>query len=90
MTDDEVSLPRPLLEEMLEAAAQRGAQKALLSIGLGDGEAAKDVQEMRGIVSAYRIVRRSVLQKFTEMIVLIVVGFVVAGISIKLKLFGNG
>lgn len=90
MTDDHITLPRLQFEELLESAATRGAQKAMASVGLGDEEAARDVQEMRGIVSAYRIVRRSMLQKLTEMLVLIAVGFVVAGISIKLKLFGGG
>ncbi len=47
------------LQEMLHKAAEEGAKRALDRLGLHDEDAAKDVQEMRGLLETWRDVRRT-------------------------------
>ncbi|WP_422001766.1 DUF6127 family protein [Reyranella sp.] len=71
---DEVSLPRPALDAMLEDAAERGARKALASVGLDDPAAAQHVRGLRDLFDAYQSVRKGALRKFGEIIAYMIVG----------------
>lgn len=44
--------------EQLEAAIETGARRALASVGLGDEEAGQDIRDLRGLMDAFRGVRR--------------------------------
>ena len=44
---------------MLDRAARRGAKEALRSIGLLDGDAHRDITEMRSLIEAWRDTRRA-------------------------------
>ena len=46
--------------EELEAMLDRSAKRALESIGLTDKNAAKDIQEMRSLLDAWRDTRKSI------------------------------
>ena len=46
--------------EELEAMLDRSAKRALESIGLTDENAAKDIQEMRSLLDAWRETRKSI------------------------------
>jgi len=46
--------------EELEAMLDRSAKRALESIGLTDENAAKDIQEMRSLLDAWRDTRKSI------------------------------
>jgi len=76
MADDEVRMPRAALEDLLDSAAERGAKKALASIGLEDGTAARDVRDMRSLLAAYRTMRTGALQQFGKTVALILLGAV--------------
>lgn len=54
------------LQEMLANAAEAGAKRALERLGLHDEHAAKDVQDMRGLLEAWRDVRRTAWQTFVQ------------------------
>ena len=43
---------------MLEAAAEKGAKKALADVGLSDEEAIHDVHELRDLLDGWREVKR--------------------------------
>jgi len=49
-----------LSSEELEAMLDRSAKRALESIGLTDDNAAKDLQELRSLLDAWRDTRKSI------------------------------
>lgn len=49
------------LEVLLERAAEKGAKRALETVGLHDDEASDDVRDLRGLLESYRTVKTSVL-----------------------------
>lgn len=59
LTMSEVKLSHAELESMLDRAARKGAKEALASIGLLDGDAHKDISEMRSLLEAWRDTRKS-------------------------------
>lgn len=61
MNEKPTNLTRSELEDLLESAAERGAKKALESVGLHDEEASNDIRDMRGLLESYRTVKTSVL-----------------------------
>jgi hypothetical protein len=55
----EIKLTAEEIEAMLDRAAKRGATQALSSIGLLDGDAHKDITEMRSLIEAWRETRKA-------------------------------
>lgn len=72
-----VSLPREVLDSMIEAAAERGAKRALAQIGLDDEHAGRDVQGLRALMSGYRVVRNGFLAQVGKALAVIVLGALV-------------
>jgi hypothetical protein len=56
------------IEALIERAAERGAKKALAGVGLHDEDAGRDVQELRGLLEAWRATRRTILQTITRVV----------------------
>lgn len=77
-------------EELLARAAERGARRALADVGLEGKEAAFDVRDLRSLIECIRFVRRTVVQTAVRLITTGILLAILAGIAIKLKLFGNG
>jgi hypothetical protein len=61
MTAPPITLSREDFETLLEAAAERGAKKALVQVGLHDEDAMGDLRDLRGLLAAYRTVKTSIL-----------------------------
>ena len=57
-----VQLTPQELEEMLDRAAKKGARAALEELGLHDESAPQDLDELRGLLSAWRDTRRTMWQ----------------------------
>ncbi len=72
-----VSLPREVLDAMLDAAAERGAERALAKIGLDDEHAGRDVRGLRALMSGYRVVRNGFLAQVGKALAVIVLGALV-------------
>lgn len=53
------------LDAMLERAAELGASRALHKLGLHDDKAPHDVAELRTLLDAWRLVKRTVLKTAT-------------------------
>lgn len=85
-----VRLPRAELERLLSQAANRGARQALRDIGLDNGEAREDIRDLRSLLDSLRLARRTAVQTTVRLITTGVLLALMAGIAIKLKLFGNG
>ena len=84
-----VSIPHDEFEEMLKRAAEEGARRALIDVGLEGEEAAQDVRDLRSLLSAFRIARRTAWQTTIRIITTGILLALIAGLAIKLKLF-NG
>jgi type III secretory pathway component EscT len=67
------------LESILERAAEKGAQKALHSLGLQDDDAPQDVAELRSLLEAWRDVRKTMLQTATGMLTAFLLGALAIG-----------
>ena len=77
-------------EAILTRAAEEGAKRALADVGLDGDEAALDIRDLRSLVDCIRLVRRTAMQTAVRMITTGVMLALLAGIAIKLKIFGGG
>ncbi len=84
------NMPRDEFEELLEHAAERGARHALSDVGLDGPEAARDIQELRGLLDAFNEAKRTAGLTIVKMLVTGLVMALLAGAFLKLKLFGGG
>ncbi len=85
-----VRLSEAELESMLARAAEQGAKRALADVGLEGKEAALDVRDLRSLLDCLRFVRRTAVQTAVRLITTGILLALIAGLAIKLKLFGNG
>ncbi len=89
MEDGHVRMPEEEFEELLELAAERGAKKALADVGLVDEHAANDIRGLRDLLGALRIAKRTAWQTVVRLITTGLILALIAGVAIKLKLFGG-
>lgn len=91
-SDSMVHLPRDdfdaLLDRAVELGAQRGAERVLAHLGLENGHAARDVRELRDLLSAWRDTRKTAWQTFIKVFTTGMLAALLVGVGIKLKLFG--
>ena len=84
-----VRMPEPEFEAILARAAEEGAKRALADVGLEGKEAALDIRDLRSLVECVRLVRRTAVQTTVRMITTGVMLALLAGIAIKLRIFGG-
>ena len=82
-------IPEPEFEAILARAAEEGAKRALADVGLEGKEAALDIRDLRSLVECIRLVRRTAVHTTVRMITTGVMLALLAGIAIKLKIFGG-
>jgi hypothetical protein len=87
--DDHICLKPDELEAMLCRAADKGARKALSDVGLDGEYAADDIKELRSLLSALRLAKRTAWQTFIRITTSGILLAIMAGIALKLKLFGG-
>ena len=85
-----VRMPDAEFEELLARAAEEGAKRALADGGLDGTEAALDIRDLRSLLASIRFVRRTAVQTTVHIITTGVILALLAGIALKLKLFGPG
>jgi len=90
LPNDRVGMSTADFEQLLTRAAERGARAALEQIGLGDERAARDVRELRSLLSCLRLAKSTAWQTFVKLLTTGVITLLIAGIAIKLKIFGGG
>lgn len=78
---EKITLTRQELEDIIENATTR----ALTRIGLEDSSAAKDIREIRGLVDAWRVARRTVWKTVFQSITTVTLMLLAAGILVKVK-----
>jgi hypothetical protein len=84
-----VRMPDAEFEEMLARAAAEGARRALADAGLDGKDAALDIRDLRALLDAIRFVRRTAVQSAVHLITTGVILALLAGIALKLKIFGG-
>jgi len=76
------------LQGLLEQASEAGARRALAQLGLGDATAAKDMTELRELLSAWRDAKRSARRAAIGWIIRMGLALLLIGIAVKLGLLG--
>lgn len=74
----------PTLNAIVEEAGELGARRALAHLGLEDGGAAKDMAELRELLSAWRDAKRSALKAAFAWAGRMVTALVLVGLAVKL------
>ena len=72
------------LEAMLDRAAKKGAAEALRSLGLHDEGAAGDIRDMRSLLDAWRMTKKSIWST-VKMGTVAVLSFIAAAMWMSLK-----
>lgn len=80
-----ITLPRDEFEELLNRAAERGAERVLAHLGLENGHAARDVRDLRNLLEAWRDARRTAWQTMVKVITTGVLAALILGIAFELK-----
>jgi hypothetical protein len=83
-------MPDAEFEALMARAAEEGAKRALADVGLDGQEAAFDIRDLRSLLASIRFVRRTAVQTAVRMITTGVILALLAGIAVKLKVFGSG
>jgi len=83
-----IVMPEPEFEQLLELAAERGARRALADVGLEGEGAAADIRDLRSLLGCMRFARTTAVQTIVRLVTTAILLALMAGIAIKLKLFG--
>ena len=78
------------LEEMLDKAAKRGAAEALRELGLQDEDAANDLREMRSLLDAWRLTKKSIWSTTVKMGTVAVLTFIATAVWMTLYKYRRG
>jgi predicted xylose isomerase-like sugar epimerase len=70
------------LSAMIEKAAECGAKRALRSIGLQDETAMADVRDLRNLLDAWRLAKKTVLTTVVKGVVVALLTAIGAGVAI--------
>lgn len=88
--DHTIHMSQPEFEELLARVAQEGARRALADAGLDGKEAALDIRDLRALLASIRFMRRTAVQTTVHVITTGVILTLLAGIALKLRIFGSG
>ena len=89
LVENMLLLRREDFDDLLDRAAERGAERALAHLGLENGHAAKDIRELRDLLQAWRDARRTAWQTAVKVITTGILAALLVGAAIKLKLMGG-
>lgn len=76
-------------DDLLDRAAERGAERCLAHLGLENGHAARDIRELRDLLEAWRDARRTAWQTAVKVATTGILAALLVGAAIKLKLMGG-
>jgi hypothetical protein len=74
---------------ILEAAAEKGAKKALADVGLSDEEAIHDVHELRDLLDGWREVKKAVGQTVAKFLTTLVLAGIAAAMAVNIYTTGE-
>lgn len=76
------------LRALVEEASERGARRALASIGLADAGAGGDIMQLRELLRAWRDAKSSALRAAVGWVVRLLLALLLLGIAVKLGFWG--
>ena len=82
-----VSVPLKEFEEMLSHAAEAGAKRALRDVGLEGEAAGEEIRELRSLLSALQMARRTALKTIVRIMTTGILIALLMGLALKLKIF---
>ncbi len=85
---DQFRMSETEFETLLVRAAETGARRALQEVGLEGRDAAEDIRDLRSLLAGFRLAKQTAVQTAVRLITTGVLLALMAGIAIKLKLFG--
>jgi len=71
------------LSALLEAAAERGARRALERLGLHDDEAGKDIHDLRTLIDSWRDAKTTIAKAILQWFTIGVLGLLTVGMWIQ-------
>jgi hypothetical protein len=74
------------LRALVEEASELGADRALEALGLSDGKARRDMDELRELLQAWRDAKKSAWQAVVSWAIRILLALLVLGMSVRLGL----
>lgn len=77
-------------DDLLDRAAERGAERVLAHLGLENGHAARDIRELRDLLDAWRDARHTAWQTTVKLVTTGILAALLLGVALKLKVFGGG
>jgi hypothetical protein len=86
----ELRMAEAEFEALLSQAAEQGARRALRDAGIDGKDAALDIRDLRSLLECIRFVRRTAVQTTVHLITTGLILALLAGIALKLKIFGTG
>lgn len=89
VVENMVLLRKEDFDELLDRAAERGAERVLAHLGLENGRAARDIGELRALLEAWRDARRTAWQTVIKVTTTGILAALLVGAAIKLKLMGG-
>ena len=89
LVENMVLLRKDDFEELLDCAAERGAERCLAHLGLENGSAARDIRELRDLLDAWRDARRTAWQTFIKVLTTGLLAALLVGAAIKFKFMGG-
>ena len=73
------------LEAMLDRAAKKGAAEALRSLGLQDEDAAGDIRDMRSLIDAWRMSKKSIWATTVKLGTVAILTFIATAVWMSFK-----
>lgn len=73
------------IREFIEAAATIGAKKALRDLGLHDDDAGRDVEELRGLLEAWRSAKKTAWETTIRIITTVFLSALAIGLYFKTR-----
>lgn len=90
LAENMLLLRREDFDDLLDRAAERGAERCLAHLGLENGHAARDIRELRDLLEAWRDARRTAWQTTIKLLTTAILAALLVGAALKLKLMGGG
>lgn len=72
---------RTEIEALLEQAAQKGAERALAKVGLGDVDAGADIRDLRDWLKACRVIKSEALKTAVSVAIKTLIMALVIGVA---------
>ena len=77
------------LRHLLDAAAEKGARRALAELGLHDQDAADDLRELRALLEAWRDAKRTVRRTVVRWVTTAILVGIAVWAGVRFKVFSS-